>query len=436
MRRGLDFAQAELATKVRGKYLRALEEEQFDLLPAQTYVKGFLRTYAEYLGLDGQLYVDEYNSRFVGTADEHEPRTRRSAARPQHRHRRSETNVVLVVLAAIAVLMIVIFAAWKASDNNSPTAPPAKHRTARRPAAPAPLLTLTGLRGSTHVAARVGSASGNVAFDGTISKGDSARRSPRTASLAADRLAGEPAHSGSRQARARPGAEAARDHRHVHRLAPRVRAAIVASGSELVRGDRQDRNGPYLAGSLLRLGIDPVRITVVGDEPAELEAALRAGLDEDLLVVSGGLGPTHDDRTIELLAAATGRPLAVDEELASKIEARSRRVGRTPGPSLRRLRGGRAQAGRATGRGGVGGARRHRTGRGRRHGHGGRRCAPGAAARAAGALASGARDRAAARPARTRAGSGAAGPAAVRRVGVRGRASRSRPPGAREKASL
>ena len=75
MRRGLDFAQAELATKVRGKYLRALEEEQFDLLPAQTYVKGFLRTYAEYLGLDGQLYVDEYNSRFVGTADEHEPRT-------------------------------------------------------------------------------------------------------------------------------------------------------------------------------------------------------------------------------------------------------------------------------------------------------------------------------------------------------------------------
>ncbi len=109
-------------------------------------------------------------------------------------------------------------------------------------------------------------------------------------------------------------------------MAPRVRAAIVASGSELVRGDRQDRNGPYLAGSLLRLGIDPVRITVVGDEPADLEAALRAGLAEDLLVVSGGLGPTHDDRTIELLAAATGRPLAVDEELALEIEARSRRV--------------------------------------------------------------------------------------------------------------
>jgi nicotinamide-nucleotide amidase len=109
-------------------------------------------------------------------------------------------------------------------------------------------------------------------------------------------------------------------------LAPRVRAAIVASGSELVRGDRHDRNGPYLAGSLQRLGIDPVRITVVGDEPAELEAALRAGLEEDLLVVSGGLGPTHDDRTIELLALAAGRSLAVDEGLAAEIEALSRRV--------------------------------------------------------------------------------------------------------------
>ncbi len=109
-------------------------------------------------------------------------------------------------------------------------------------------------------------------------------------------------------------------------MASRLRAVVVASGSELVRGDRHDRNGPFLAGSLLRLGIDPVRIVVVGDEPAELEAALRSGLDEDLLVVSGGLGPTHDDRTIELLARVTGRPLAVDEELAAGIEALSRRV--------------------------------------------------------------------------------------------------------------
>jgi nicotinamide-nucleotide amidase len=109
-------------------------------------------------------------------------------------------------------------------------------------------------------------------------------------------------------------------------LASRLEAAIVASGSELVRGDRQDRNGPFLAASLLRLGIEPVRITVVGDEPADLEAALREGLAHDLLVVSGGLGPTHDDRTIELLARAAGVALHTDEELAAQIEEISRSV--------------------------------------------------------------------------------------------------------------
>src|SRR5881275_2353121 len=88
LRQGLDFPELEQATKIRGKYLRALEDEEFSVLPAQTYVKGFLRNYAEYLGLDGQLYVDEYNSRFVSGADEHEPRARRPAVRPQRRNRR------------------------------------------------------------------------------------------------------------------------------------------------------------------------------------------------------------------------------------------------------------------------------------------------------------------------------------------------------------
>jgi cytoskeletal protein RodZ len=66
MRQQLDWPQIELATKIRSKYLQALEDEQFGILPAQPYVKGFLRTYAEYLGLDGQLYVDEYSSRNIG----------------------------------------------------------------------------------------------------------------------------------------------------------------------------------------------------------------------------------------------------------------------------------------------------------------------------------------------------------------------------------
>src|SRR3954469_14124308 len=97
LRRRIDFAEAEQATKIRGKYLRALEEEQFEILPSETYVKGFLRTYADYLGLDGQLYVAEYNSRFVG--DDAELRLRRSSRRTSERRaRRLETRIVLVVL--------------------------------------------------------------------------------------------------------------------------------------------------------------------------------------------------------------------------------------------------------------------------------------------------------------------------------------------------
>jgi nicotinamide-nucleotide amidase len=106
----------------------------------------------------------------------------------------------------------------------------------------------------------------------------------------------------------------------------RPRAAIVASGSELVRGDRNDRNGPFLARSLLTLGVEPVQIRVVGDSPDELEGALRDGLGHDLLVVSGGLGPTHDDRTVELLARAAGVELRLDDALHAEIEGISRRI--------------------------------------------------------------------------------------------------------------
>ena len=106
----------------------------------------------------------------------------------------------------------------------------------------------------------------------------------------------------------------------------RPRAAIVASGSELVRGDRNDRNGPFLASSLVMLGIPPVRITIVGDDPVDLESALAEGLRHELLCVSGGLGPTHDDRTVELIAHAAGVGLHTDDELVARIEARSRSV--------------------------------------------------------------------------------------------------------------
>ncbi len=104
----------------------------------------------------------------------------------------------------------------------------------------------------------------------------------------------------------------------------RPRAAIVVTGSELVRGERTDLNGPFFAQEALSLGLDPVRIEIVGDRPEELEDALRDGLTADICFVSGGLGPTHDDRTVELVARVTKRALAVDAGLEAQIERISR----------------------------------------------------------------------------------------------------------------
>jgi nicotinamide-nucleotide amidase len=106
--------------------------------------------------------------------------------------------------------------------------------------------------------------------------------------------------------------------------ASRPRAVVVVTGSELVRGDRTDLNGPFLASELLRLGIEPARIEIVGDRAEELEDAVRDGLRADLCVVSGGLGPTHDDRTVELVARAAGVRLRVDDDLREQIGAISR----------------------------------------------------------------------------------------------------------------
>jgi nicotinamide-nucleotide amidase len=106
----------------------------------------------------------------------------------------------------------------------------------------------------------------------------------------------------------------------------RPRAVVVVTGRELVRGERTDRNGPFLAAEALSHGLEPARITIVGDAPVELEAALREGLEADACFVSGGLGPTHDDRTVELLARAAGLELVVDEALEREIESISRTV--------------------------------------------------------------------------------------------------------------
>jgi len=119
-RRQLSYDQIEAETKIRAKYIRCMEDEQFDVLPSGTYVRGFLRTYADYLGLDGQLYVDEYSSRFGDLPDERAMRRREG---PQPR-RNESSNAVMIALAGIVAVGVLLLAAWKLNPSSDQAPPP------------------------------------------------------------------------------------------------------------------------------------------------------------------------------------------------------------------------------------------------------------------------------------------------------------------------
>lgn len=105
-------------------------------------------------------------------------------------------------------------------------------------------------------------------------------------------------------------------------------ASILAVGTELLGTTRLDTNSLYLTGELEAMGLAVVRKACVGDEWPDLEAEMRLALARaPLLVVSGGLGPTADDRTKEVLAAVLGRPLVRDEEILGRLRERFRRRG-------------------------------------------------------------------------------------------------------------
>jgi nicotinamide-nucleotide amidase len=100
-----------------------------------------------------------------------------------------------------------------------------------------------------------------------------------------------------------------------------ARAGIVVTGTEVLTGRVQDRNGPWIADRLLELGVELAHITICGDRPADIEAQLRFMADQgvDLIVTSGGLGPTADDMTVEVVARFAGRELVLDDEVENKI---------------------------------------------------------------------------------------------------------------------
>ena len=102
-----------------------------------------------------------------------------------------------------------------------------------------------------------------------------------------------------------------------------ARAGILVTGTEVLTGRVADRNGPWLADRLLELGVDLAHITICGDRPADIEAQLRFLRSEgvDLIVTSGGLGPTADDMTLATVAGFCGRDLVPDEAMEARIAA-------------------------------------------------------------------------------------------------------------------
>jgi nicotinamide-nucleotide amidase len=101
----------------------------------------------------------------------------------------------------------------------------------------------------------------------------------------------------------------------------RSRAAIIVTGTEVLTGRVTDRNGPWLAEQLRVDGVDVAYVLVVGDRPDDLRTALSFSRSADLIVTSGGLGPTADDLTVEVVAEVQGRPLRLDVALEQRIAA-------------------------------------------------------------------------------------------------------------------
>ena len=174
LRQELDFPELEERTKIRPKYLRALEDERFDILPAPTYVRGFLRSYAEALGLDGQPFVDEYNSRF--TVGEDDAPLRARSAPPLRRERAPrESRLAAIALVAIAVATALVIAAWKFGGPEGEKVPGLQSGSPTTTSTRAPKgtarLVVRASDGSSWMEVRARTSSGKLLYSGTLEDG-------------------------------------------------------------------------------------------------------------------------------------------------------------------------------------------------------------------------------------------------------------------------
>lgn len=177
MRQGIDYPAAEAGTRVRTRYLRAMEEEQFDLLPDPSYVRGFLRAYASYLGLDPQLVVDEYDSRFGGIGPDSAGEGRRfSRPRRDGAPRRREAQLLWLAIGGVTGVALLGWLGMGNGGSQTATAPvPGVPTTTAPPTSTttAPLdlvVTGRGSRGS-YLEVRNQSDSGATVYSGVLVPG-------------------------------------------------------------------------------------------------------------------------------------------------------------------------------------------------------------------------------------------------------------------------
>jgi Helix-turn-helix domain/RodZ C-terminal domain len=176
LRKSIEINDAERDTKIRGKYLRALETESFDVLPGQAYIKSFLRSYADYLDLDGHLFVDEYTSRFWVDEESGPIRSRRIRIREKH-HRRAERRMAVLTVIGIAVVTALVIAAWNyggggTAETEIPNLAPANRPHALPNQA---VFVVRAVDGASLLETRKGGATGKVLFQGTLEKGEKQR---------------------------------------------------------------------------------------------------------------------------------------------------------------------------------------------------------------------------------------------------------------------
>src|SRR3954468_18317824 len=181
MRQRLDITDVEAQTKIRAKYLRALENEDFGMLPGPTFVKSFLRTYAEFLGLDPHVLVEEYRIRY-DPRDESEltPFARPPKGRQRRRPpRRPAWLPVAGAVIAILALLLVLGLTGGSSDESSSTSTPtsakkatekkaaAKPKEKRKPRRPRTVKLRIVPAGPTYVCLDKGIGT-NVVYEGTL----------------------------------------------------------------------------------------------------------------------------------------------------------------------------------------------------------------------------------------------------------------------------